>query len=404
MRIALANNTFEPFNVGGAERSMLARAKGLARRGHQVRIFSLAADGVPASRNIEGIEVEYIGGIWTRSSPWHSSRSALRKVLWHMGPEWIPHAAARLSTAIEAFEPDVANFANLPGIGYGNIADTQKLGVPVVMTIADFTPLCAGTKMYRGGRECLERCVACKVVSGPRLARFNEADRYVFVSEFMRGKYERLNPEFQISRPDARVIFNGLDESFLRMDKVFGGADAQRLSIGYLGQLKPTKGVELLIDAFKSARLPPNATLLIAGKGEPDYVGALQARAKGQSRIRFVGWRNAAEFLTDVDLVVVPSVWAEPLSRVGYEANFFRCPIIVSNRGGCPELVEEGRNGSVFDPNVSGALAQALEFWADRLEHEKSSIGEAARSRALRHHHPDVVAGKYEKALTFNDA
>ncbi|CAN0506139.1 unnamed protein product, partial [Scytosiphon promiscuus] len=106
-------------------------------------------------------------------------------------------------------------------------------------------------------------------------------------------------------------------------------------------------------------------------------------------------------FYRSVDLVVVPSLWAEPLPRIGYEANYCGLPVIVSNCGGCPELVETNKTGSVFDPDDPNSLSREMFKWIERLQGDGGEIGLRAKHKALRDHHPEVVADRYEQVLTF---
>jgi len=401
MRIALVNNTFEPFQVGGAEKSMLARAKGLAARGHVVRIFTLAADGHARIRELDDIPIVYFKGRWAKCSPWHEDRTRLDKFLWHAGPEWVPGGGTDISVLIEDFAADVVNFANLPGIGYENILSVRKAGIPTVMTIADFAPLCIGTTMFRSGTECWTRCLSCRLISSQRLRRFNLADRYVFVSRHMQDTYHRLNPGGGNMKSNSHIIFNGLDKTFLEAGRQVTGRSHEGLRIGFMGQLKPTKGVELLIRQFLASGVSESATLRIAGVGEETYTNHLQELAKGSDRIEFLGWSDPITFYRSVDLVVVPSLWAEPLPRIGYEANYCGLPVIVSNRGGCPELVETNKTGSVFDPDDPNSLSREMFKWIERLQGDGGEIGLRAKHKALRDHHPEVVADRYEQVLTF---
>jgi len=50
--------------------------------------------------------------------------------------------------------------------------------------------------------------------------------------------------------------------------------------------------------------------------------------------------------------VVVPSLWPEPLSRVLLEAAHFGTPIVATRVGGSPEIVKDGYNGLLVDPEV----------------------------------------------------
>jgi glycosyltransferase involved in cell wall biosynthesis len=311
----------------------------------------------------------------------------------------VPFGRTDLAPAIQSFSPDVVNMANLPGLGYGNVEAVRHLGVPVVLTVADFAPLCAGTTMFRKTEQCEERCLKCRIISGPRLSRFNRADAYIFVSEYMRNRYVATNGHADEAMSRGSVIHNGLDDCMINMP-LPPTIEARSSAVGFMGQLKPTKGIEVLIRAFLKGAERREARLVIAGSGETAYVEALKRLAGGDRRVEFIGHSDPVRFFERVDIVVIPSVWAEPLPRVGYEANFFGRPIIVSNKGGCSELVENDENGSVFDPDHDMQLSGLIDVWFARLQRHRSEISQAARAHALKRHHPDIVAQRYEDALT----
>jgi len=71
------------------------------------------------------------------------------------------------------------------------------------------------------------------------------------------------------------------------------------------------------------------------------------------------------DFLPEIDVLVVPSVWDEPLPTVVVEAFTHGVPVIGSRRGGIPELIEDGRTGLLFDPAQPGSLEAALGRFID---------------------------------------
>jgi glycosyltransferase involved in cell wall biosynthesis len=77
-------------------------------------------------------------------------------------------------------------------------------------------------------------------------------------------------------------------------------------------------------------------------------------------RVRFVGRVEPRDFYPQVDTVVVPSLWNEPLGMVVAEAFAFGKPVIGSRRGGIPEMIRDGENGLLFEPDEPGELIRCL--------------------------------------------
>src|ERR1019366_5578541 len=99
--------------------------------------------------------------------------------------------------------------------------------------------------------------------------------------------------------------------------------------------------------------------LWIAGRGSPEYETQLKEVCT-LPEVRYMGFVRSEEFLTSVDVLVVPSVWDEPFGMVVIEAYTQGVPVIASCRGGLPEIVENGKTGFLFDPNGSPSLAEIL--------------------------------------------
>src|SRR3546814_153082 len=128
--------------------------------------------------------------------------------------------------------------------------------------------------------------------------------------------------------------------------------------IGGAGRLTRKKGWDVLITAFRGAELPSDARLWLFGSGSAEK--ELHRLARGDSRIRFGGWRkDLKDVYQSLDLFVCPSRF-EPLPRVMLEAYDAGVPVISSDAGGCPELVEE-HGGDLFPREDVPALIALLE-------------------------------------------
>src|SRR5690606_9070669 len=92
--------------------------------------------------------------------------------------------------------------------------------------------------------------------------------------------------------------------------------EGDTLRIGYIGTLSRIKGVEWLIEQFQS--LDIDATLSIGGKGQTDYEAYLRSLADNAA-VSFLGQVNSNDFYAMIDVLVVPSLWQEPLGMVAIE-------------------------------------------------------------------------------------
>jgi glycosyltransferase involved in cell wall biosynthesis len=142
----------------------------------------------------------------------------------------------------------------------------------------------------------------------------------------------------------------------------------------YVGQLIARKGVDLLIDGFRSiAAAHPNAHLLVAGRisdwSGDDWARALRDRTKADAligeRVHFLGLvEDAPELVRLCHVHLAPSVKEEPYGNVVVEAKSVARPSIVFRTGSMSELVEDGVDGVVVDDKSAAGLAKAMLAYA----------------------------------------
>lgn len=132
------------------------------------------------------------------------------------------------------------------------------------------------------------------------------------------------------------------------------------LSIGWL---KPVKGYTYLLDAFAelNKEFPAEHFLLIVGEGPLLDELSEQALHQGISHlVRFTGFqKNVQDWMAAADLLVSATL-SEGLSNALVEATASGLPIVATNVGGNPEVVEHGFNGILVPSEDSQALADAL--------------------------------------------
>jgi glycosyltransferase involved in cell wall biosynthesis len=86
------------------------------------------------------------------------------------------------------------------------------------------------------------------------------------------------------------------------------------LVFGFIGRLSPEKGIEVLLGPAKNLK-GTHWKLRIAGAGSSAYVKRLKEEYC-DTRIEWLGFIDPAEFYKSVDVIVIPSIWAEPLGYV----------------------------------------------------------------------------------------
>jgi glycosyltransferase involved in cell wall biosynthesis len=132
--------------------------------------------------------------------------------------------------------------------------------------------------------------------------------------------------------------------------------------VGVVGRLEPEKGHPTLIDAWPCVlQAVPNAYLLIVGEGSRREALEHQVAQLGiGSRVIFTGRRDDVPAVTAaLDVAVLPS-YREAQGLTILEAMALSRPVVASNVGGIPEMVEDGRTGLLVPPYDPEALAAAI--------------------------------------------
>ena len=134
------------------------------------------------------------------------------------------------------------------------------------------------------------------------------------------------------------------------------------LVVGFIGWLLPIKGPMHLLKAMEDVWQDHDDTILVfIGKGDLDVdlrAAALKTGANG--RVNFLGWRNDIDEIMPIfDIFVLPSL-NEGMGRVLVEAMAAGKPIVASNVGGIPDLVQHDDNGLLVPPGDEKALAAGI--------------------------------------------
>ncbi len=164
------------------------------------------------------------------------------------------------------------------------------------------------------------------------------------------------------------LIYNGVDlerydhqEPCCTLRDEFAMAPGAMI-VGVVGRLEPEKGHPTLIEAWPMvlARVP-NAHLVIVGEGSRRETLEEQAAATGVGdRITFTGRRDDVPAVTAaLEVAVLPS-YREAQGLTILEAMALSRPVVASNVGGIPEMVEHERTGLLVPPHDAPALADAI--------------------------------------------
>ncbi|WP_295516216.1 glycosyltransferase family 4 protein [uncultured Pseudomonas sp.] len=361
MKLLFLNSFYPPHVGGGAELILQRSVEGFQQRGHEVAVLVTGPEPGLRQEQVNGVRV-HRAGLQNFYWPLTQQRpGSLARFGWHFRDRYNAAMRIPLRQVLAQEKPDLVVSHNLSGWSVAAWDEIRASGTPVVQVLHDMYLLCPKNTLFKQGKSCQQLCGSCSALRRPHAELSAQVDAVVGVSRYlldtMVGKgYFRDVP--------SEVIHNG---------SLIAGSTAtvptprqgELVRFGYMGTLAENKGVGWLIEQFQ--RLPLNATLTIAGKGQLDYEAQLKALAD-PAKVRFVGYQQPADFYREIDVFVAPSRWAEPFGMVAVEACAFQKPVIATRMGGLPEIVRDGVNGLLCNPEDRDSLGRALQRLHDDAE------------------------------------
>ncbi len=177
----------------------------------------------------------------------------------------------------------------------------------------------------------------------------------------------------------------------------------KQLVVIYVGVLIPRKGVHHLIHAFAEVvQHVPMSQLKIIGRPEnPDYVQALKVQVQQHhlpEKVLFLPEMPQQQLGDDVatsTVLVLPSL-SEGLGRVLIEAMASGTPVIGTQVGGIPDIIQEGVTGFLVPPADEYALAEKMVYLLENPE-EALAMGQRGRAFVQTYFSPEIYYQGYEK-------
>ncbi len=398
MRVLLTVHGYPPSHSAGAERQAERMAQWLTRHGHHVEVFAVEQLDAPFridTSEQDGVTVHRIfydlrgkDDAFTNSYDHPQIGIALRQVLAQRNFDLIHVISGYL-------------------MGGQVIHTAHEAGLPVVISPMEYWFLCTRLNLLQitgslcSGPESDEKCMRCLMEDKRRYRRPAEVapvmmDAFWTVARHLPFAHHTTDAIIR-RRITLQNALNAADlvicNSRFLIEK-FGefGFDTRRyihirqglastgdvkpvptprpdktLRVGYVGQIKPHKGIDLLIEAvLKLINAGTPISLNLWGNETEDriYTETLKSRSVNYPAIQWNGPYTGAkvwDVLASLDTLVIPSRWYENSPNVILEAFEMRLPVIVANLGGMAELVEHEKSGLHFQHNNVSNLAHQLQ-------------------------------------------
>jgi glycosyltransferase involved in cell wall biosynthesis len=404
MRILFMTHFYPPASCGGAGYYTATLAEAFQQGGHETRVLC-------AGRWSEG--EQHFGGY--SENVYHGVPVRRFHLNWKLAPapfDYLydnPVLDNAIRSYLSEYRPDIAHIISCCTLSARVISTIREMDIAVVVHLVDYWFICPLHTLLRkeghicfGGKDAWD-CQRCmlhgtkpelwtrpvlpdsirshlflslgRIAAATRLPgligllgnmaqrrsytlqALCQADAIIAPSQALINLYVRNG----VPRHRIRLIPHGID---VQWAKGVQRSPAPRLRIGFLGNILPIKGVHVLLDAFKLLETKDNLELHIHGNDLVDL--AYTARLKASLPAN-VFWNGAyqkdqlASILSNIDVLVVPSIWHEVHGFVIQEGLAAGCPVIISDLGGMTETVINGVNGLHFRPGDSVHLAQQIE-------------------------------------------
>jgi glycosyltransferase involved in cell wall biosynthesis len=375
------SSLYPPHIVGGAERSVSMLAEAQAAAGWDVAAACLTpGEAVEEHRNgVAVFRMPHGNDFWLEDWLAHSQRQR----------EWAKFKQQanvaierRFGAILDRFRPDIVHTHSMVDVSTRVWHAARRRGIPIVHTLRDFDLLCAASSMYRDSGPCTHRHLKCRILTFTKQFDQRLVSTVTAVGEEVLARHLRYGFFRHVPPGRRRVIWNTAQVEGIGRDYAkppLGGP----ITFGYLGRLSPEKGVDTLLQAARL--LPPTGWRLLIAGAALGPIAPYQALADGLP-VDFIGFQAPKALFDAIDVLVAPSLWAEPLGRTVLEAYQAHVPVIGARSGGIAEIIAD--DAWLVPPGDVAALAARM-----RQVLEDGRAGSpAGRDRVVARTTPQAVA------------
>jgi glycosyltransferase involved in cell wall biosynthesis len=312
-------------------------------------------------------------------------------------------AARAIRGLIREHRPDVAHLHIYYGKLTASILPVLKAeGVPVVHTMHEYRQIspnytlvhkdridedCCGMHAWRAAARRFNRgsfsrsaLAAFEWYVSRMVGSQRSINRFIAISDFQKHKMaEHGVPADRITR-----VYNFVEPGDEPVEPTGTGE-----YVLYFGRIERIKGVFTLADA--AAKLP-GLRVKIVGEGDAKPELAEYLKINNISNVELVGFTQAQalkSLIRDSLATVLPAQWYEPFGLTVLES-FAQCrPVIASRIGALPELIDDGKDGLLFEPGNAGGLCRKMRALVDDPA-RADAMGRLGRAKLIERFTPDA--------------
>ena len=371
MKICMVLEFFLPYYNGGGEHRYYEICKRVVERGHEIDVLTMKIAGDTELENMDGIQVHHIGPK-IKQIPYRTKGDFIK--YFFSVCKWILTHDYDIIDA-QAYSPLISS----------KIASRIKK-IPIIGTIHDTSS--------NNNDQWIQSSNTASFME-KFLVNLN-FDKIITVSHATKNS---LINDFGVDSEKISIIYNGVD--LAKYDSVHADTVIEN-NIIFVGRLAPHKHVDHLITAVNNLQKTiPNLKLTIVGKGEEkNKLIQMVNELKLNEIITFKQDLTDEELITEIkksELLVLPST-REGFGMVLAEANCCYKPVVTYASGGTVDVVEDGYNGFLIEPENTKMLTQKIQ---EILENKKLKefLGKNGRKKVEEYFDWENITDEYIKVL-----
>lgn len=384
MKVLMVNKFLYP--NGGSETYIFKLGEQLQKMGHEVQYFGMEHAG-----RIVGNRAQ----LYTTDMDFHGG--GLGKLLYPIRIIYSTEAKKKMRLVLEDFQPDVVHLNNInfqltPSVIYAVRGYEKKRGrhVRIVYTAHDYQWVCPNHMMRvpatgeicfacRGGdfKQCSKkRCIhnsriksllgTIEAVFYAKRKTYGMVDVILCPSEFMK---KQLDSDPMLAEKTVMMhnfidkpawVERGSDGDKIQMSGQNSGMSEGKDYVLYFGRFSEEKGTRTLLEACKAL---PDIPFVFAGTGPLEDLANQLPNVENRG---FVSGEGLHSLIAGARFSVYPSEWYENCPFSVMESQMYGTPVLASDLGGAPELVQAGRTGDLFRGGDVQELTEHIrDLWND---------------------------------------
>jgi glycosyltransferase involved in cell wall biosynthesis len=277
-----------------------------------------------------------------------------------------------VSEALDHFQPDLVHVVNPAVLGVGGIWLARTRGLPLVASYHTHLP----KYLEHYGMGMLEPLLWELLKAAHNQALLNLCTSTAMVDELSRKGIQHTalwqrGVDTELFRPSLR--------SAAMRDRLHGGHTDTGHLLLYIGRLSAEKQIERIRPVLEAM---PQASLALVGDGPHRQQLERVFEGTATTFVGYLAGEELASAYASADAFLFPSS-TETLGLVLLEAMAAGCPVVGADRGGIPDIVTDGVNGCLYDPDQPRSLGAAVDRLLGNPE-QRRDLRQAARLEAER--------------------